>query len=66
MHQNPGITQPILNTSKTLSDEDTIYKDVHFQFQPSSPYAYALGDNLLRDTGYGRHVSHGLYMDLAP
>ena len=66
VHQNPGITQPILITSKTLSDEDTIYKDVHFQFQPSSLYAYILGVNLLRIIGYGRHVGHSLYMDLAP
>jgi hypothetical protein len=66
VHQNPGITQPILITSKTLSDEDTIYKDVHFQFQLSSLYAYILGVNLLRVIGYGRHVGHGLYMDLAP
>ena len=66
MHQNPGITQPILIASKTLSDEDTICKDVHFQFQPSSLYAYTLGVNLLKGTGYGRHASHSLYMDLAP
>jgi hypothetical protein len=65
-HQNPGITQPILITSKTLSDEDTIYKDVHFQFQPSSLCAYILGVNLPKGTDYGRHVDHGLYMDLAP
>jgi hypothetical protein len=66
VHQNPGITQPILITSKTLSGEDTIYKDVHFQFQPSSLCAYILGVNLLGVIGYGRHEGHGLYMDLAP
>ena len=66
MHQNPGITQPILITSKTLSGQDTIYKDVNFQFQPSSLYAYILGVNLLRVIGYSRHEGHNLYMDLAP
>jgi predicted AAA+ superfamily ATPase len=43
VNQNPGITQPILITSKTLLDEETIYKGVHFQFRPSSLYAYILG-----------------------
>lgn len=56
VHQNPGITQPILITTKTLLDEDTIYKDVHFQFRPSSLYAYILGVNLLRDVGRVRHM----------
>jgi predicted AAA+ superfamily ATPase len=45
--RNPGIKQPILITSKTILDEDVHYKDVRFQFIPSSLYAYTVGVNLL-------------------
>lgn len=60
VHQNPGIAQPMLITSKTIADEDTIYKDVHFQFRPSSLYAYILGVNLLRDVDRVRYMQQAL------
>lgn len=60
VHQNPGISQPVLITSKTIADEDTVYKDVHFQFRPSSLYAYILGVNLLRDVDRVRYMQRAL------
>lgn len=60
VHQNPGISQPVLITSKTIADEDTVYKDVHFQFRPSSLYAYILGVNLLRDVDRVRYMQRPL------
>lgn len=60
VHQNPGISQPMLITSKTIVDEDTVYKDVHFQFRPSSLYAYILGVNLLRDVDRVRYMQRPL------
>jgi uncharacterized protein len=60
VHQNPGISQPMLITSKTIADEDTVYKNVHFQFRPSSLYAYILGVNLLRDVDRVRYMQRAL------
>ncbi|MEO0396621.1 MAG: DUF4143 domain-containing protein [Cyanobacteria bacterium P01_A01_bin.137] len=45
--KNPGVSQPILITSKTISDGDFLYKDIRFKFRPASLYAYILGANLL-------------------
>lgn len=46
--KNPSVSQPILITSKTIRDHDFLYKDVRFQFEPASLYAYVLGANILR------------------
>jgi predicted AAA+ superfamily ATPase len=46
--RNPKISQPILITSRTVSDPDVSYKGVGFIFRPASLYAYMLGTNLLR------------------
>lgn len=48
LKKNPGVSQPILVTSKTIKDPDFVYKDIHFRFEPASLYAYALGANILR------------------
>lgn len=45
---NPKVSQPILITSRTITDPDVEYKGVHFLFRPASLYAYMLGANLLR------------------
>jgi predicted AAA+ superfamily ATPase len=47
-NQNPNINQPILITSKTISDAIVHHKGVRFEFFPSSLYAYTLGVNLLQ------------------
>ncbi|MBP6638312.1 MAG: DUF4143 domain-containing protein, partial [Sulfuritalea sp.] len=47
-NRQPTLKQPILVTSRTVADEDFEYKDVLFEFRPSSLYAYVLGTNLLR------------------
>jgi predicted AAA+ superfamily ATPase len=48
IRQNPEIKQPILVTSKTISDAKVHHKGVSFRFLPSSLYAYTLGVNLLQ------------------
>lgn len=53
VERNPKVHQPILITSRTISDPDVVYKGVHFMFRPASLYAYMLGVNLLR------HVENG-------
>ncbi len=45
--QNPGVSQPILITSKTVRDDHFLYKDVWFKFQPASLYAYVLGSHIV-------------------
>ncbi len=47
--KNSGVSQPIVITSKTIRDPDFLYKDVRFQFEPASVYAYTLGANILRN-----------------
>ncbi|MCP9797436.1 ATP-binding protein [Cyanobium sp. Lug-B] len=54
IQRNPGISQPMLITSKTVLDENVLYNGVRFQFAPSSLYAYTLGINLLKSVE-GRH-----------
>ena len=44
---NPQVKQPILITSRTISDDAVLYKDVKFKFLPASLYAYLLGINIL-------------------
>ncbi len=46
--RNPNIEQPLLITSRTISDNYVIYKAVQFEFSPASLYAYTLGVNILR------------------
>ncbi|MHB1174639.1 MAG: ATP-binding protein [Sulfuriferula sp.] len=48
VRRNPHISQPLLVTSRTISDEDTEYLGVHFDFRPAAIYAYTLGANILR------------------
>lgn len=50
VQNNPGVSQPILITSKTISDDDFLYKGIRFQFEPASLYAYSLGVNALQRT----------------
>ena len=47
--KNPGTSQPLLITSKTVSDRDFLYKGVRFEFVPTSLYAYLLGANIFRN-----------------
>ena len=46
--KNPTISHPIMITSRTITDENFLYKGVNFAFQPASLYAYILGANILR------------------
>jgi uncharacterized protein len=48
VQRNPGIKQPLLITSKTISDDAVLYKGVSFKFAPASLYAYTLGANILK------------------
>lgn len=55
---NPSLMQPILVTSKTVTNPGISYKGVQFRFQPASLYAYTLGVNLLRRVAPTKHKSH--------
>lgn len=46
--KNPQISQPLMVTSRTITDKQVRYKELHFTFVPSSLYAYTLGANILR------------------
>ena len=46
--KNQQLKQPILVTSQTVLDKSVLYGGVHFEFRPSSLYAYLLGANILR------------------
>lgn len=48
VRKNPGINQPILITSRTITSKQVSYENVNFKFEASSLYAYRLGANLLR------------------
>lgn len=48
VRRNPVISQPILITSRTISEDNVVYKGVNFRFRPASLYAYTLGANILR------------------
>ena len=45
---NPTVIQPMLITSRTISDNNVQYKGVTFNFQPAALYTYLLGANILR------------------
>lgn len=45
--RNPHVRQPILVTSRTVSDDHLDYKGVAFEFRPASLYAYNLGANIV-------------------
>lgn len=46
--RNDRVSQPLLITSRTITDADVQYRSVKFDFRPASLYAYMLGANLLR------------------
>jgi uncharacterized protein len=46
--KNPATAQPVLITSRTITDDNVLYSGVQFEFKPASLYAYELGANLLR------------------
>ena len=48
VERNPSIKEPLKITTRTITDENVIYKDVHFEFCPASLYAYMLGANILQ------------------
>jgi len=58
VQKNPSVSQPIIITSKTISDNDFLYRDIRFQFEPASLYAYILGANILQ--GDTRELQHGI------
>ena len=47
IRQNPNVKQPIMVTTRTITQEIT-YREVQFRFILSSLYAYQLGKNILR------------------
>ncbi|MGP1374904.1 MAG: ATP-binding protein [Almyronema sp.] len=47
--KNPGIFQPIKITSRTIRDNNFVYRGVRFEFDLASLYAYTLGANILRN-----------------
>lgn len=52
--RNPLIKQPLLVTSRAISNADTEYRGVHFEFRPAALYAYTLGANILRHFNTGQ------------
>ncbi|MDJ0674515.1 MAG: ATP-binding protein [Calothrix sp. MO_167.B42] len=50
VHRNSNISQPILVTSRTITDDEVLYKEVRFSFKPASLYTYILGAKFLRDS----------------
>jgi len=46
-------------TSRTISNEDTEYRGIHFDFRPAAIYAYTLGANILRHFNSGHAMSQG-------
>jgi predicted AAA+ superfamily ATPase len=47
--KNPGVSQPIEITSRTIRDKNFLYKGVRFEFELASLYAYTLGANILQN-----------------
>lgn len=47
VNKHPSIRQPITVTSRTVANDNFLYKGVQFEFVPASLYAYILGANLL-------------------
>lgn len=56
--KNKSISQPILVTSKTITDSKVTYKDIKFNFRPASLYTYMLGFNLL-EVHFARDMTSG-------
>ncbi|NUN13947.1 MAG: ATP-binding protein [Myxococcales bacterium] len=49
--KHPGIgEEPLVVTSRTVTDNDVQYRNVRFKFIPASLYVYAIGANLYRNT----------------
>jgi uncharacterized protein len=46
--KNLGVSQPIKVTSRTITDDNVLYKGIRFEFEPASLYAYTLGANILQ------------------
>lgn len=61
VRRNSNISQPIRVTSKTITDDQFVYKDVKFAFEPASLYTYILGANLLRFIDEGAQNRSHLY-----
>lgn len=59
VQKNPGIKQPLLITSKSISDEGIAYRDVLFQFIPASLYAYTIGVNILKNVNGPSEFKNG-------
>ena len=47
VRKNPTISQPIKVTSRTIVDNNFLYKGIQFAFEPASLYAYVVGANAL-------------------
>ncbi len=45
--KHPHIEQPLLITSRSISDNKVVYRDIRFEFIPASAYTYILGANIL-------------------
>jgi predicted AAA+ superfamily ATPase len=65
VERNPRVMQPILITSRTITDAKVTYRNVNFNFRPASLYAYMLGANLLRDIENKEFLHHAA-KSLAP
>jgi predicted AAA+ superfamily ATPase len=46
--KHPDLSQPILITSRTLTDKNIFYQNVEFEFKPASLYSYEFGINILQ------------------
>jgi len=57
--QHPGLNQPVLFTTRTISENEVEYHGVRFSLRPSSLYAYTLGANLLKNLRLIRKTSQG-------
>jgi uncharacterized protein len=47
VRKNPTISH-LMVTSRTIADENFMYKGVQFEFEPASFYTYIIGANILR------------------
>ncbi len=58
---NPELYQPILVTTKTISDPLLVYKNTKFAFIESSAYAYTLGFNIIKSIyKIPHHMENGM------
>lgn len=56
VRKNPGVSQPIRVTSRTVQDSRFVYQGVRFQFELASLYAYRLGANIMGGAGVGGFI----------